>query len=94
MTLGVISSFHVAEVTRLAKRWFSPHQNGMLMTSTIGVNGEKFDSDTEPPWTVPACTFCASALPTPSCPAGNSFTYTAPLDSACRLSLNWVCMIG
>ena len=37
-------------------------------------DGEKFDSDTAPPCTVPPWIFCASAVPMPSWPAGWSLT--------------------
>ena len=53
MTLGVISLFQAADVTRLANFWFSPHQYGMLIRSTALVNGEKFERDSAPPCPVP-----------------------------------------
>jgi hypothetical protein len=69
-----MSLSHARDVTRFANRWFSPHQKGMLIRSTDGAYGEKFESDTAPPCTVPPWIFCARAAPTPSWPAGCSFT--------------------
>ena len=64
------------------------------MRSTEGANGEKLDSDTAPPCTVPACTFCANAAPTPNWPAGCNFTKIWFFDPPSTLDLNAACITG
>ena len=64
------------------------------MMSTTGVNGEKFDSETAPPETVPDWIFWANAAPIPSEPAGNNLTKISPLVAVSTLSLNFACITG